>query len=42
VATALLGYRVGDVVTWTVPGGERSLRIDEILYQPEAAGDYHL
>jgi regulator of nucleoside diphosphate kinase len=42
VATALLGYRAGDVVNWTVPGGNRSLRIDEILYQPEAAGHDHL
>lgn len=41
IGTALLGYRAGDIVTWTVPGGERALRIDEILYQPEAAGDYH-
>lgn len=41
LATALLGYRAGDVVNWTVPGGERALRIDEILYQPEAAGHDH-
>lgn len=39
---ALLGYRIGDVVEWTVPAGVKKLRIDEILYQPEAAGDYHL
>ncbi|MRR15423.1 MAG: nucleoside diphosphate kinase regulator [Deltaproteobacteria bacterium] len=39
---ALLGYRIGDIVEWTVPAGMRRLRIDEILYQPEAAGDYHL
>ncbi|HXH83907.1 MAG TPA: nucleoside diphosphate kinase regulator [Candidatus Tectomicrobia bacterium] len=37
-ATALLGYRVGDTVEWDVPGGKRTLRIDEMLYQPEAAG----
>jgi regulator of nucleoside diphosphate kinase len=42
VGTALLGYRVGDTVEWKVPGGVRRLRIERILYQPEAAGDYHL
>ena len=42
LGTALLGYRAGDVVYWHVPRGVRQLRIEEILYQPEAAGDYHL
>ena len=41
IGTALLGYRVGDVVNWEMPGGTRRLRIDEIVYQPEAAGDFH-
>lgn len=37
---ALLGRRVGDEVEWSV--GPRSVRarVDAILYQPEAAGDY--
>jgi regulator of nucleoside diphosphate kinase len=38
IGTAILGYRVGDMVEWRVPGGIRKLRIEEILYQPEAAG----
>jgi regulator of nucleoside diphosphate kinase len=42
VGTAILGYRVGDMVEWPVPAGKRKLKIEEILYQPEAAGDYHL
>lgn len=42
VGTALLGYRVGDTVEWKVPGGLRRLKIERILYQPEAAGHYHL
>ena len=42
LGTALLGYRVGDIVTWRLPGGNRRLKINEILYQPEAAGDFHL
>jgi regulator of nucleoside diphosphate kinase len=37
-----LGYRLGDTVDWHMPRGVRRLRIDEIIYQPEAAGDYHL
>ncbi len=39
MGTALLGYRVGDAVEWSMPGGRRRLLVEEILYQPEAAGD---
>lgn len=42
VGTAILGYAKGDIVEWPVPSGVRRLRIDDVLYQPEAAGDYHL
>jgi regulator of nucleoside diphosphate kinase len=43
LGTALLGCSAGDVVTWDVPPrGTRRLRIDELVYQPEAAGDFHL
>ena len=42
IGTALLGYRVGDVIEWKVPAGIAKLKVDKILYQPEAAGDYHL
>jgi regulator of nucleoside diphosphate kinase len=42
VGTALLGYRVGDVIEWDVPAGKRRLKVKEILYQPEASGDYSL
>lgn len=42
LGTALLGFRVGDVVEWRMPAGTRTLRIEELLYQPEAAGDFHL
>lgn len=41
VGTAMLGYRVGDTVEWQTPGGLRKLRIEGLLYQPEAAGDFH-
>ncbi len=42
IGTALIGYRAGDTVEWKVPSGVRRLRIEEITYQPEAAGDFHL
>jgi len=42
VGMAMIGYRVGDLVSWKVPGGERTLQIKKIIYQPEAAGDFHL
>lgn len=42
IGTAILGYRAGDAVEWRVPGGIRKLRVEEILYQPEAAGQYSL
>ena len=42
IGTAILGYAKGDIIEWPVPSGFRRLRIEEIIYQPEAAGDYHL
>ena len=37
LGTALLGYRVGDEIEWEVPRGVRRLRIEAVLFQPEAA-----
>ncbi len=42
IGTAMFGYRIGDTITWEVPDGVINLRVKEILYQPEASGDYHL
>ena len=42
IGTAMIGYRAGDRISWVVPGGEKNFLVKEILYQPEAAGDYHL
>ena len=42
IGTALIGYRAGDIIEWNVPVGVKRLKVEEILYQPEAAGDYHL
>lgn len=38
IGTAMLGYRVGDVIEWRVPKGIRRLKVLDIIYQPEAAG----
>jgi regulator of nucleoside diphosphate kinase len=39
IGTAMLGYKTGDTFAWDTPGGKRSIRVKEVLYQPEAAGD---
>ena len=42
IGTAILGYKQGDTIEWPVPSGVRRLKVDEVLYQPEAAGNYEL
>ncbi len=42
IGTAILGYREGDDIEWETPSGGAAIRISRMLYQPEAAGDYHL
>lgn len=42
IGTAMLGYRAGDVFEWDVPAGTRRLKVEKILYQPEASGNYDL
>lgn len=37
---ALLGARLGEVIEYTSGVGRRRCRIEAILYQPEATGDY--
>lgn len=41
VGTAILGYRVGDVIEWPVPSGLRRLRVEEVVSQPERAVVLH-
>lgn len=41
IGTALLGYAEGDVIEWIVPSGKKTIRIEKVLYQPEAAGEHH-
>lgn len=38
IGTAMIGYRVGDVIEWPVPNGIARLRVEEVVYQPEFAG----
>jgi regulator of nucleoside diphosphate kinase len=40
IGTAVLGYRAGDMIEWNVPGRRRRLRIERVLFQPEAAGQF--
>ena len=41
IGAALVGMRVGEVCNWRLSNGqERSAQVDEILFQPEASGDY--
>lgn len=42
IGTALLGFRKGDVIEWEVPKGKTMIKIDDIVYQPEAEGDFNL
>lgn len=42
IGTAILGYKQGDTIEWPVPSGVRRLKVDRVLYQPEAEGNYEL
>ena len=42
IGTAMLGHRVGDEFEWHVPAGSIRLRVEKVLYQPEASGHYNL
>lgn len=42
IGTAILGYKRGDTIEWTVPAGLRRLKVDQVIYQPEAAGHFDL
>ncbi len=42
VGSALLGMSVGDELAWPGPGGKAmTVRVKEVVYQPEAAGELH-
>lgn len=42
VGSALLGLSEGETIEWPKPGGgSLHVRIEEVIYQPERAGDLH-
>lgn len=43
VGVALLGLSVGQKIDWKMPNGQvKVLKVQEILFQPEAAGEWEL
>lgn len=42
IGTAILGYKEGDAFNWRMSHRTCHIRIGKVLYQPEAAGHYHL
>ncbi|RZL66248.1 MAG: GNAT family N-acetyltransferase [Variovorax sp.] len=42
IGTAILGYKEGDAIDWRIRDRTRRISIDKVIYQPEAAGDFHL
>lgn len=42
LGTALLGCHEGARVAWNTPRGPRQLRVERVVYQPEAAGRFDL
>jgi regulator of nucleoside diphosphate kinase len=42
IGMAILGYKEGDAFDWRLNDRTRHIRIEKVLYQPEAAGDFHL
>lgn len=42
VGTAILGCRVGDEVKWAGRVGTIKYTVEEVIYQPEMAGDFNL
>ena len=43
IGSALIGLRAGDSIDWPLPNGRsKRLRIVEVVWQPEAAGEYDL
>ncbi|MBU2574706.1 MAG: GreA/GreB family elongation factor [Elusimicrobia bacterium] len=42
IGAAVLGHSLGDIIERKVPARVRRIQIEEICYQPEAAGNYDL
>ena len=42
IGAAILGYQEGDTIDWRISDRTRRIEIRKVLYQPEAAGHFHL
>jgi regulator of nucleoside diphosphate kinase len=42
LGVAMLGKRVGQVIRWPRGNTDRRMRIQQVLYQPEASGNFDL
>lgn len=42
IGSSILGNKQGSIIRLKEPIGDIKLHIDEIIYQPESAGDFHL
>jgi regulator of nucleoside diphosphate kinase len=42
VGAALLGYWEGNAIDWTISDRTCRIRIEQVIYQPERSGDFHL
>ncbi len=42
IGCGLLGYKVNDIIPIKTPAGEKMLKVEEIIHQPEAEGNYDL
>lgn len=42
VGTAIIGFSRGDSMEWPTPSGLRTFKIDAVIFQPEAAGEWDL
>ena len=40
IGAGMLGYRICDEFEWRVPDGVRHMKVTNVHYQPEAAGDF--
>ncbi len=40
IGCALLGYKIGDTISVQTPKGEKKLKVEKILHQPESEGNY--
>lgn len=41
IGCSLIGYKVNDELSVPTPKGEKTLVVEEILYQPERSGDFN-